>query len=371
MLLAALSVMAASCVKKAEIEGTLASAPASKIVLKTLAADEMKVIDTIEVDKAGKFSYKLDVKKGQPEFVYIYHNNRKIASLIVATGDKISVLADTLGRTQVSGSEESEKLMQVERRHAEISAKFKSFSISFESAAEDERDEIVNAMGQEYKDYYVSCTKYVVENSKSLTSIPVLYQKIGELPVFSQSTDAILFGSIADSLETVYPESPYVKALRAEADERKSYLELQALLRSAEEIGFPDISLPDIQGHTRTLSSVEERVILLYFNTLTEVSQNRFSVDVLKPLHQKYHDKGFEIYQVSLDTDKMTWATTVMGQELPWITVCDIRGAASPYVVSYNLSQLPAIFVIADGELVDGNVVDEDSLRQLIEKLLK
>ena len=58
-------------------------------------------------------------------------------------------------------------------------------------------------------------------------------------------------------------------------------------------------------------------------------------------------------------------------QNLPWINVCDGLGADSPYVVTYNLQALPATYIIADGELVDGQVVDEKSLRKLLDKLLK
>lgn len=86
-------------------------------------------------------------------------------------------------------------------------------------------------------------------------------------------------------------------------------------------------------------------------------------------------------YQVSLDVDKVQWATTVMGQNLPWTNVCDIRGAAPEYVTLYNLLYqtedgnigiaVPAAFVINDGELVDGEIVDEASFRKLLEKLLK
>ena len=78
-----------------------------------------------------------------------------------------------------------------------------------------------------------------------------------------------------------------------------------------------------------------------------------------------------DIYQVSLDVDKTLWATTVKGQKLPWTNVCDSRGGASPYVTTYNLAAIPAAFIIADGELVDGKVVDEASLRNLLDDLLK
>ena len=81
--------------------------------------------------------------------------------------------------------------------------------------------------------------------------------------------------------------------------------------------------------------------------------------------------KGLEIYQVSLDSNKAMWATTIMGQNLPWVSVCDIRGLASPYVTDYNLPSIPAAFIIADGELVDGQIVDMATLRKLLDKLLK
>ena len=95
-----------------------------------------------------------------------------------------------------------------------------------------------------------------------------------------------------------------------------------------------------------------------------------FNLDVLNPLYERYHSKGFEIYQVALDTDKGLWARVVKEQKHPWVSVCDSRGTASPYVATYNIPALPAFFIINDGALVDGSVVDEASLRKLLDKLL-
>ena len=99
--------------------------------------------------------------------------------------------------------------------------------------------------------------------------------------------------------------------------------------------------------------------------------QKMFNLDMLKPLYDEYHKKGFEIYQISLDPDKGTWAQVMKEQNLPWINVCDGLGGNSPYVLTYNLAGLPSAYIISDGELVDGQVVDEKSLRKLIDKLLK
>ena len=57
-------------------------------------------------------------------------------------------------------------------------------------------------------------------------------------------------------------------------------------------------------------------------------------------------------------------------QQHPWVSVCDSRGASSPYALTYNIQALPALYIISGGELVDGAVVDEESLRKLLSRLL-
>jgi peroxiredoxin len=241
-----------------------------------------------------------------------------------------------------------------------------------QGASDGEVAEINKNIYNEYVAYYRGRVKYVMENCKSLTSVPVFFQVLGDnVPVFGQVTDALHFSNICDSLETVYPESKYVKALRKEAEARFSRMQLGARLGAAEEIGFPDIALPDTKGNKMRLSDVDAKVIVLHFWTATEATQKMFNVDVLAPLYEKYNKKGLEIYQVSLDPDKGLWANVVKEQKLPWINVCDGLGANSPYTVLYNVAALPATYIISNGELVDGQIMNEKSLDAVVAKLLK
>ena len=369
---AALALASVSCAHVANIEGTLEQAPSSEVVVKLLDVNRYEVIDTISVNASGKFSCKVKVQEGQPEFVYLFHGQNKIASLILEEGDKVTVKADTLGNYSVSGSEESVKLAQVEKDYATVAAKMAALSKKYEKASGTEAALLSREIYNEYVTYYRSRVKYVMENSKSLTSVPVSYQVLGDnLPVFAQLTDAIHFNNICDSLETVYPDSKYVKALRKEADARASQMELSARLGNAEEIGFPDVTLPDVNGNKVTLSGLDSKVIIVQFWTATEASQKMFNMDVLAPLYEKYHSKGLDIYQIALDPDKVTWANVVREQKLPWVNVCDGLGANSPYRVLYNIAALPATFVICNGELVDGRTGTEKALEKTISKLLK
>ena len=362
-----------SCGSNARIEGTLTGVSSSEVIFKLLESNRYQVLDTVKTDASGHFSYKIDVAEGQPEFVYLFYKDKKIASLLLEAGDKVGVVSDTLGHVTFEGSEESVKLAEVERAYAEALVEFEDIALLMGAATDQaDFDRLAKNMSNAYVAYYRDRVKYIMENSKSLTVIPVFYQSIGEnLPLFSQNTDAILFMSVADSLATVYPESKYVKALRKDAEIRYGYLELQERIINAEEVGYPEIELPDLEGKMRKLSDMESRVVIICFWSASQAQQNMFNIDFFKPLYEQYHSKGLDIYQVSLDVDKALWATTVRAQELPWTNVCDSRGAQSPYVSLYNLAAVPAAFIIADGELVDGKIVDEASLRKLLDDLLK
>jgi hypothetical protein len=262
----AAAMLAAACTPSARIDMTLASAPSSEVVLKALNVNRYEVLDTVSTDASGKLSYKLAVNAGDPEFVYVFHNDRRVASLLLEAGDKVYVEADTLGNYTVEGSVESSKLATVEKEYSAAQNKLNALALGLDTADEEALAAVRREMGQVYLDYYRLCVKYVLENSSSLTCVPVLYQNFGPgLPVFAQSTDAIHFRNIADSLEISYPESKYVKALRKEADRRYGYLELETKLMTAETVSFPDIVLPDINAQKVKLSEVDSKVIMVYF----------------------------------------------------------------------------------------------------------
>ena len=370
---AAAVVLAASCGRTAKITAVVADAPSSDVVVKLLNINTFQVLDTVKLDEAGKFTYKVDVKKGEPEFVYLFRGETKIASMILDGGDKVTVTADTTGKYTIEGSEESVKLAEVERDYAKTLAKMTALANRIDEAVNPQYAmSLRNELGKEYIAYYRDRVRYVIENSHSLSVVPVFYQVLGsDLPLFAQTTDAIHFRNAADSLSTVYPNSKYVKALRNEADRRFGYLEMQNRITTAEAIPYPEVELPDLNGQKRKLTEVDSKVVMLTFWTATDASQKMFNLDILKPLYDEFHSKGFEIYQVALDVDKGLWAQVVKEQKLPWISVCDSRGSSSTYIGTYNLSALPAFYIIANGQLVDGGIVDDKSVRNLIAKLLK
>lgn len=343
---AALALLASACGKNTLIEGNLHEGEGKEVIVKLLDVNRFQVLDTLKAGADGSFRYALDIAEGKPEFVYLFYGDRQIASLLLEKGDKVKVFTDTLGVYSVEGSEESLKLQQVERDYGKFLREMTSILDS-----ELYPDQ---SLSRCYVKYYRSRLKYVVENCHSLTTVPVLFQQVNpSLPVFNQPTDGIVMNSICDSLKTRYPQSRYVKALEKESVRRIARMAVDSKLQEAQEVGYVDIGLPSMDGKTVKLSESLGKVTLLYFWAST-AEQKMFNLDALLPLYEEFHGKGFEIYAVSLDSDKAAWARAVRNQQLPWVNVCDTRGVQSPYIGSYGIGSLPMMWML-DGDELDAS----------------
>lgn len=360
---------------KAEISGVLTGKPDAEVVVKLLDVNRYKILDTLKTDGTGAYSYSLSVGEGQPEFVYVFYGDTKVGSLILQRGDKVKVVSDTLGRYSVSGSEESARLQEVETSFSGFLADFNASAAGLDGLEGDAAGEkaIRAELSRKYVAYYRDRIKYVMDNTHSLSVVPVLFQQINEdFPVFSQATDAITFRNVADSLKTVWPESRYVRALEKEAEKRLRRMDMELRLKDAGESFFPEIELPDLQGVKVRLSEVKAKAVIVYFWSTADAVQKMFNLDSILPVYEEFHSRGLEIFAVSLDTDKAAWASAVRSQNMPWINVCDTRGTSSPFVFQYNVQSLPTAVFIVDGHIdVDTGVKDVAGMRKYLAKILK
>jgi peroxiredoxin len=147
-------------------------------------------------------------------------------------------------------------------------------------------------------------------------------------------------------------------------------MQINQRLQEADQVGFFDINLPTLAGTSAKLSDVQSKVVMLYFWATTD-EQKMFNMDTLIPVYQDFHDRGFEIFAVSLDVDKTAWATVVRSQQLPWINVCDTRGDQSPLISLYGLSALPTAYFLVNGDMdPNASVSDAASIRKYLQAKL-
>lgn len=179
----------------------------------------------------------------------------------------------------------------------------------------------------------------------------------------------VYFRTVAEALEKSYPDSPYLQSLTAEIARMDARISLTSQISEA---GYPDLEMTDIYGKKIRLSSLTGKVVLLDFWSAELGSSNALNAD-LKELYKKYEDApvGFEVYQVAIDTSKPLWINAVQEQQLPWISVSDLRGRGSSALGLYNVQKLPANFLIdKEGSIVARDIYGK-SLEEKLDELTK
>jgi len=367
--LAALFLGACNSSSKARIEGMLHNHPNDSLTLYHLDLSELVPLNTLVTNSRGAFSTRLKMREGFPEFYYIGHRGKTLSSMIVLPGDRISITLDTIkGVHSITGSPETQLLHEAEADMTFARHRYDSLMNLFLQLDPNSAEAVaINyALGSVYVKQKQAAIRFIFTHPRSMASVQVLFQKFSDAhPLFADLMDGLYFERLYDSLRPLYPKSPYITALRDQSDLRRRRMEINEKLLNARELGFPDIILPDVQAQPIALSLLEGRVIILSFWYSQDPLQRTANQEFLE-LYRKYASKGLAIYQVAVDTDKTSWARTVAEQGLPWISVCDGYGTASPAVSLYAVNKLPTHFLIdKSGELVGRDFSVEELTNQL------
>ena len=235
---------------------------------------------------------------------------------------------------------------------------------------DEERKSLIKEYTAEYYRIRREQLRFIIEHKASLAAVYALYQRLpGDTYLFNGDSDVVYYRTVAEALQESYPESPYLQSLQAEIARMDARISLTSQITEAR---HPDLELTDIYGKKIRLSSLAGKVVLLDFWSAELGSSNALNAD-LKELYRKYADApvGFEVYQVAVDTSKPLWITAVQEQQLPWISVSDLRGRSSVALGLYNVQRLPANFLIdKEGTIVAKNIYGK-SLEAKLDELTK
>lgn len=348
---------------KATVKGTFSGVDKKTVYLDYITTNNIAVVDSAVTDEKGRFKFKVNIKSKVPSFYNIRYTNQTVAVLLSPGEDvEIKSLGNISRNYMVEGSENSELLKTLNTMMNRTRTQLDSLSEIYVQINENDEQMRKSILGEYTKIYLQQkrdLIKFIVTNPTSMASIYALYQKMpnGE-NVFGDISDMLYFKMVADSLSSHYPTSAHVISLQKDVAQMENTAKLGNMINNATQAttSFPDIDLPDMYGKRIKLSSIKNKVILLDF-WVAQNNESRMANAELMEVYNKYAEKGFEIYQVSLDDSKPLWITTVQEQKLPWISVCDFNGVYSPAARAYNISSLPSNFLIdTNGRIVARNV---------------
>ena len=256
----------------------------------------------------------------------------------------------------VSDSYENEKIKELALKQIELQAQCQRVVAETEASV-DSIQSIIKKLVDQYKD---DVTKnYIFKEPMKAYSYFALFQYI---TVGRQSSlifnprenpeDVKVFGAVATSWDTYYPDSERGKnlhniAIEGMKDQRIVQANNQQLVIDESKVsdaGLFNITLIDNKGQQRSLTDLKGKVVMLDFHLFSVGEESTKRIMQLRDLYNKYHAQGFEIYQISLDSNEHFWKTQT--QHLPWVSVYDPDGMNSDNLMKYNVQSLPTFFLI-------------------------
>ena len=352
---------------KVSLSGRFVGSDADMVYLEYASVLEQTIIDSVRLGEDGNFALSIENVTTTPSLYYIIYNNERIP-LLLQQGDNVEInAAGNVARNyKVEGSEESELLREFNQEY--ISGVMKLRGIISKIAAGSLSDEERKSLSEEYTKIYLDIKRkqmnFIVSHKQNIAAVYALHQRLpNDSYLFNGDSDVIYYRTVAEAIEQSYPESHYLPILRSQVARMSAQ---SSLLAQAKEVNFPEIKMPDMYGQEVALSSLSGKVILLHFWSVAIGNGNVINAE-MKEIYKRYKEQGFEIYQVAIDTSKSDWINAIQEQQLPWISVSDMKGEASTSLGEYNVQRLPSNFLI-DRE---GNIVAKDLVGDKLEAEIK
>ncbi|MFO7939445.1 MAG: TlpA disulfide reductase family protein [Bacteroidales bacterium] len=347
------------------VEGTLENSAQDTLYLANLGLQTITNVDSVVVGTDGVFS--LSHETESPDFYLLRTDPQNYVTLIAAPGETIKVTGDieNLGETyMVEGSADSKLLMQMRRRLNKNVNELDSLGNVFRSSVDSPEFENTRARLNEesqaiFKDQRSFTMNFIEDNEGSLATMMALYQQIAPRRyVLNPEVDYAYFRKVDSALMANYPELPSVKALHQQVQDIEKHRASRENANSSTTIGSeaPEIALPNPDGEVIKLSSLRGNYVLLDF-WAGWCRPCRIENPNLVEAYKKYHDKGFEIYQVSLDRERETWLKAIEDDNLTWTQVSDLKFWQSEAAIEYGVESIPANFLLdKEGKIIAKNL---------------
>ena len=369
--LALMAAMLTSCNnKKFHINGTVTEAKDSVLYLENMSLDGPVVVDSVKLDDKGAFSFSGKAPDA-PEF-YRLRIAGQIINLSVDSTETVDVKASypsmATGYT-VDGSAECATIRELALKQIDLQNRVIAVQNNPNLGYDLTRDSIGKLVAAYKEDIK---RNYIYKAPMRASSYFALFQTLGNMLIFNpreNSDDVKVFAAVATSWDTYHPDALRGKNLHNIAIEGMKNVRIMRNKMAAQNIdaskvnvsNIIDISLLDNQGNRRSLTDLKGKVVMLDFHVFGSNGSTKRIME-MRELYNKYHDRGFEIYQVAFDPDEHFWKTQTAA--LPWISVRDPQGLQSQNLAAYNVSSIPTFFLIDRNNEVkkrDSQITDIDA----------
>lgn len=328
--------------QKVTITGTIKGLDENyELVVYKLDRNKVVFVKT-SVKKGGSFSVEGNISV--PGVYYAEIKKEKI-DLILEPGQDVVVNADMndfQNSISIKGSPDTEYLYGLKKEVQPVYLQLSSLKEQYK-AAQSQKEK--NAIIQKFSKLK---TNLDIKIAKTLSSNPSSIANLFFIDQLDKKKFVKLYAKISERMKKRYPENEFVSAFY----EKVKVDDLLAIGKVA-----PEIDLPGVDGENISLSSLRGNVVLIDF-WASWCGPCRHANPHIVSLYEKYKDKGFKVYSVSLDKSKDKWIKAIAADKLSWDEhVSDLKFWGSDAAKVYGVNSIPATFLLdKEGKILAKNL---------------
>jgi len=345
--------------KTFQLKGKLDKHPNTWIYLEHVNGSAIEKVDSAKTNKAGEFLF--EKKVAEKDFYRLKASASNQVSIILDPKEQVEYFNEGVSlqeKYKLSGSKEGELILEIKALKNKTSQFGDSLNRLFGTFSQEQQQEMLPKLQATYENFMK------VQSATLLQLIDKHKDKLAILTtaeLIDPETDFASYDQLGQYLAKYYPHSTSAMQVSKKAEQLK---------KSAIGQLAPEIDLPNPEGKNIALSSLKGKVVLIDFWASWCGPCRRENPNVVKA-YQKYKDKGFDVYSVSLDKDKSSWVDAIKKDGLVWPNhVSDLAFWSSSVVPQYGFSGIPfTVLIDREGKIVAKGLRGE-KLEEKLEMLL-
>lgn len=331
-----------------------------KAILSVVDGNKVLPVDTLAIDNKGNLKANAPCSKPSLFLLNISGVNNSTLHLMLEPGDKVSLelaYIDTLAFLHIANAKGSANVQLYQQfndillRHS-LQARHIDNEHILPSTSEKRKEELGQQLQQVQLAQNIAIRQLLEKNTKTLMSAFLVTYFDNDAETYAD-----LFEAIDNGLKERYADNQFVK-----------YVDNKVRTNLGPGRMAPEIAMQDPDGKTRKLSELRGQVVMIDFWASWCRPCRMENPNVVR-LYKQYHDKGFEIYSVSLDKDRRQWLLAIEQDGLEWPNhVSDLNGWTSSGGASYGITSVPStVLVDRQGRIIARNLRGEQLANKLKE----